>query len=195
MAEQRVELSRRDELLTKAAELFRKRGYHATSMEDIANALGILRGSLYHHISSKQDLLSEIMTRGIEVLLEHIRPVAANRELAPEERLVGIIRAHVLTVTEQPDVVAVFLHEHKSLGHDHIPRLLMLRDEYEGLVREVIQEGIQAGVFRPVDVRVATFGLLGMVNWLYQWYRPGGRCGPEEIADQFAEMALQSLKV
>lgn len=187
------ELTRRDELLVSAARLFREKGYHATSMEDIARTLGILRGSLYHHIRSKEDLLIEIMTRGIGYLLELVRPVVASTQPA-DEKLSALIRAHVLAITSQPDVLTVFLHEFKSVSPERLPEVLALRDEYEHLVRGVIAQGIDEGVFRPVDVPLTTFGLLGMVNWLYQWYRPGGRSTPEQIASQFVDLALHALQ-
>lgn len=187
------ELTRRDELLVSAARLFREKGYHATSMEDIARTLGILRGSLYHHIRSKEDLLIEIMTRGIGYLLELVRPVVASTQPA-DEKLSALIRAHVLAITSQPDVLTVFLHEFKSVSAERLPEVLALRDEYEYLVRGVIAQGIDEGVFRPVDVPLTTFGLLGMINWLYQWYRPGGRSTPEQIASQFVDLALHALQ-
>ncbi|MCZ7575209.1 MAG: TetR/AcrR family transcriptional regulator [Ardenticatenaceae bacterium] len=187
------ELTRRDELLVSAAHLFCEKGYHATSMEDIARTLGILRGSLYHHIRSKEDLLIEIMTRGIGYLLELVRPIATSAQPA-DEKLGAMIRAHVLAITSHPDVLTVFLHELKSVSPERLPEVLALRDEYEQLVRSVIAGGIDEGVFRPVDVPLATFGLLGLVNWLYQWYKPGGRRKPEEIADQFEDLALHALR-
>lgn len=194
MTSQPTEQSRRDELLMKAAHLFCERGYHATSMEDIANALGILRGSLYHHITSKQDLLCEIMTRGIEHLLEEVRPIAADPTLGPEAKLGAIVRAHVLSITEHPDILTVFLHEFKSLATENLGQMLHLRDEYERIIRDVVQAGIAQGRFRAVDVPLTTFGLLGMVNWLYQWYRPGGRLAPAVIADEFADLTLRALR-
>lgn len=187
------DLSRRDELLISAARLFCEQGYHATSMEDIARALGILRGSLYHHIRSKEDLLLEIMIRGISYLLDLVRPIV-NSERPPDEKLDALIRAHVLAITSQPDVLTVFLHEFKSVSPERLPEVLTLRDEYEYLVRGVIGEGIDRGLFRPVDVPLTTFGLLGMLNWLYQWYRPKGRRSPEEIADHFADFVLRALR-
>lgn len=187
------ELSRRDELLVSAARLFCEKGYHATSMEDIARELGILRGSLYHHIRSKEELLLEIMTRGVEYLLESVRPIV--QALAPaDHKLEALARAHVTAIASQPHVLTVFLHELKSVSRERLPEVLALRDEYELLWRRVIVEGIEQGLFRPGDVRLTTFGLLGMVNWLYQWYRPGGRRTPEEIADHFADLILHAVR-
>ncbi|MDQ4076860.1 MAG: TetR/AcrR family transcriptional regulator [Chloroflexota bacterium] len=187
-----IERSRRDELLEKAAHLFRAKGYHATSMKDIAAELEILPGSLYHHIDSKESLLVEIMQRGIEVLLEYVRPVVAS-DAPPIAKLRDLVRFHIIAIAEHPDVLTVFLHEMKSLPEARRQEQLQLRDEYERLLMSVIEEGIACGDFRPLHPRMATFAILGMVNWLYAWYRPTGSLSPDEIADEFLTLIVQGL--
>ncbi len=186
------ELSRRDELLAKAAHLFREKGYHATTMKDIAAELDILPGSLYHHISSKESLLVEIMQRGIEVLSERVRPVAESN-LLPLAKLREIIHIHVEAIAATPDVLSVFLHELKSLPPDKRAQQMRLRDEYEHLLKQVIEEGQAQGDFRVVQSRMATNAILGMVNWLYSWYRPGGGLTPSQIADEFLTLVTEGL--
>jgi TetR/AcrR family transcriptional regulator, cholesterol catabolism regulator len=187
-----IDRTRRDELLAKAAHLFRKKGYHATTMKDIAAELEILPGSLYHHIESKESLLVEIMQRGIEVLLERVRPIAAS-DLAPSEKLKAIVQTHVLSITEHPDVLTVFLHELKSLPEARRVEQLRLRDEYEQLLGGVVEEGIAQGEFQPLHARLVTFAILGMVNWLYAWYRPNGSLTPEEIAQAYISLIWDGL--
>jgi AcrR family transcriptional regulator len=188
----REALTRRDELLAKAAHLFRVKGYHATTMKDIAAELDILPGSLYHHISSKESLLVEIMQRGIEVLLERVRPVALG-ESAPLEKLRHVVHIHVDAITSYPDVLTVFLHEVKSLPPDKQREQLRLRDEYEQLIKHLIKEGQARGEFRAMRPRMATNAILGMVNWLYSWYRPGGGLSPAQIADEFLTLITGGL--
>lgn len=187
-----VRTTRRDELLKAAARLFSEKGYHATSMQDIADALDILRGSLYHHIDGKEALLHELMERGINELLSQVRPVAAS-EMTPTEKLAEVIRRHTVTIARYPDFMAVFLHELKSLSPARRQQILELRDEYDHIVRGIIAEGIERGEFRPTNVRIATFGLLGLLNWIYQWYSPSGPLSPEEIADVFVDVILRGL--
>ena len=183
---------RRDELLAKAAELFQKKGYHATTMKDIAAELQILPGSLYHHIDSKQSLLQEIMRRGIEVLLEQVRPVVLSQNSA-SEKLKKIIGINIQAIAEQPAVLTVFLHEMKSLPIAKRAEQIKLRDEYNHLVKQVIEEGIESGDFRPLHANMTTFAILGMVNWLYTWYRPTGSLTPTEITEQFVSLIMHGL--
>lgn len=188
------DLSRRDELLAKAARLFREKGYHATTMKDIAAELDILPGSLYHHISSKESLLVEIMQRGIEVLTERVRPVAES-DLSPLTKLRQITHIHVEAIAASPDILSVFLHELKSLPPDKRDQQMRLRDEYEHLLKRVIEEGQARGDFRAVHARMATNAILGMVNWLYSWYRPGGGLTPAQIADEFLTLITEGLVI
>jgi TetR/AcrR family transcriptional regulator, cholesterol catabolism regulator len=187
-----IDQSRRDELLAKAAQLFRKKGYHATTMKDIAAELEILPGSLYHHIASKESLLLEIMQRGIEVLLERVRPVVRS-PLSPEQKLKEIVRIHISTITEHPDVLTVFLHEMKALPEERRGEQMRLRDEYDALLNQVIREGVEQGCFRPLHPRLTSFAILGMVNWLYAWYRPNGSLTPEQIAQEYTTLLWEGL--
>lgn len=187
-----MDRNRRDQLLSRAAMLFRQKGYHATTMKDIAAELEILPGSLYHHIESKEVLLVEIMQRGIEVLLESARPVAAST-LPPSKKLRRILATHVHAITGHPDVLAVFLHEYKSVPMGRLAPLRALRDEYELLWRTLIEEGVAQGEFRPLDPRMVTFALLGMLNWLYAWYRPGGPLTPDQIAETYLQLIWEGL--
>lgn len=184
--------TRRDELLQAAAHLFARKGYHATSMQDIAEALDILRGSLYHHIESKEALLLELMERGVRGLLEEVLPVA-EQDWPPEQKLAEIIRRTTTAIAEHADFMAVFLHEMKSVPPERRGPIDALRLQYEGLIRQVLEEGMQTGVFRPVDTQIALFGLLGMVSWTYRWYNPQGRLTPQEIGDIFVDMLLGGL--
>lgn len=184
--------TRRDELLIVAARLFSQQGYHATTMQDIAEALGILRGSLYYHIEGKEALLYELMERGINELLSHVRPIV-QMDMGPREKLTVLIRRHTVTIARHPDFMAVFLHEWRSLSPGRRRKILKLRDEYDHIVRQIIADGIANGEFRPRDVRIATFGLLGLLNWIYQWYSPDGPLSPEEIADEFVDLVMYGL--
>ncbi|MDQ7028361.1 MAG: TetR/AcrR family transcriptional regulator [Ardenticatenia bacterium] len=186
------ETTRREELLVVAARLFSRKGYHATSMQDIADELNILRGSLYHYIESKEGLLYELMELGIQTLMERVRPIVES-DLPPDEKLARLIQQHTVTIASYPDFMAVFLHELKSLSPPRRERILAYRQEYDHLVRRILVEGVECGVFRPVDVRVVSFALLGMVNWVYQWYSPDGPRSAEEIGAIFANVVLQGV--
>lgn len=193
MEQSRIEGSRRDELLQTAARLFCHKGYHATTMKDIAAELEILPGSLYHHITSKQSLLVEIMQRGIQALLDYVEPVVAGDD-PPPTKLAKLIEFHVKAITTHPHVLTVFLHELKSLPSERRAEQLALRNRYEHLLTRIIEEGQASGAFRAqMNPRMATFAILGMLNWLYAWYRPDGPLTPAQIADEYVALGLQGV--
>ncbi len=180
-------------ILRVAARLFRQRGYHGTSMQDIAGALGLQRGSLYHHIESKEDLLFKIMEGGVGRLIAAVEPVVTS-DLGPAEKLEALIVAHVRCITRSLDNLTVFLTELRSLSPERLRAIVARRDRYEALVRRVIQEGIAAGTFSPeLDVRFSGIAVLAVCNWLYQWYRSDGPQGPEEIGRAFARLLLRGM--
>lgn len=185
---------RRDQMLEVAARLFSERGYHGTSMQHLAQGLGILRGSLYAHISSKEDLLFDIVDRGADRFMSRMEEVLAS-DLSPEEKVRLGVLAHVATVAEHPEASAVFLNDWRFLSKDRREEILAKRDLYESLVREVVEEGIEWGVFpEDLDAKLAAIFILSVVNWLHQWYDPSGPLSPDEVADRLSAMILTGLR-
>lgn len=185
---------RRDQMLEVAARLFSERGYHGTSMQHLAQGLGILRGSLYAHISSKEDLLFDIVDRGADRFISRMEEVLAS-DLSPEEKVRLGVLAHVATVAEHPEASAVFLNDWRFLSKDRREEILAKRDLYESLVREVVEEGIEWGVFpEDLDAKLAAIFILSVVNWLHQWYDPSGPLSPDEVADRLSAMILTGLR-
>ncbi|MBX5476563.1 MAG: TetR family transcriptional regulator [Clostridia bacterium] len=183
---------RRADVVSAARRLFSRKGYHATSMQDLGEALGVQRGSLYAHIDSKEELLYEIVREGADAFLEALRPVV-ERPAPAAEKLRAAYRAHVGVIARRLDAATVFFHEWRFLGPERRADVLARRDAYEGLWRRIVEEGVASGEFRPVDAKLAAIWLLSSANWLYQWYRPDGPSSAEEIADQFATLALNGL--
>lgn len=185
---------RRDQMLEVAARLFSERGYHGTSMQHLAQGLGILRGSLYAHISSKEDLLFDIVDRGADRFISRMEEVLAS-DLSPEEKVRLGVLAHVATVAEHPEASAVFLNDWRFLSKDRREEILAKRDLYESLVREVVEEGIEWGVFpEDLDAKLAAIFILSVVNWLHQWYDPSGPLSPDEVADRLSAMILTGFR-
>lgn len=186
-------MARRDQILEVAASLFSTNGYHGTSMQHLAEGLGILRGSLYAHIDSKEDLLFEIVDRGADRFLTRMNEVAAS-DAPATEKLKDAIEAHVAIVAEQMDAATVFLNDWKFLTGARRRKVLEKRRRYESLVTQIVSEGIAAGALRPeLDARLAARMLLSIVNWLYQWYDPKGKLSPRQIASRFGEMIVFGL--
>lgn len=184
---------RKEQIYSTAGALFSQKGYHATSMRDIASELEIQGGSLYSHISSKEDVLWELVQRAAKEFEELVEPVA-REPLAASERLQKMIRAHVAVVTHRLEDATVFFHEWRFLGAERRRQVAQQRDRYEAAFRGVIQDGVSYGEFRQVDPKLAALMVLSSVNWLYQWYTPGGPLSQDEVADGFSELLLGGLR-
>lgn len=182
----------RVDIIQAAAQIFRQKGYHGTSMKDIADAVNLQKASLYHHVTGKQDILVTILDQALDLLIDDMEQVAYSN-LAPQEKIRAAMRTYVKRLTEDIDLATVLLMEHRSLDDDlrviHVDR----RDRFEALWRGIVQEGIDTGVFRPVDARLTSFAFLGVLNWLITWYRQDGSSSGEQIADRFAELLLSGL--
>jgi AcrR family transcriptional regulator len=184
--------ARRARMCRTAAQLFRDRGYDATSVSDVARALGLTKAGLYHHFESKEALLFEIMMYGLErVRDEVIVPVRTVRD--PEERLRQLIVRHARIATRGQGAIAHLGDEIRALpssGRRQIERRMRI---YFDLIRDTLVELKAAGRLRDVDPTVATFGLLGMILWLPRWFRQGGRLDQEAVANEIANFALGGL--
>lgn len=181
-----------NEIFDAAASLFKRKGFHATSMQDIADAVGMQKGSLYYHIVSKEELLFRISYEAVSAIAEELQTIA-DAPLPPPEKLRAAIKNHVENLCERLDLMSVFLKESKTLTTEQQAQILTHRRRYEELFRGILREGIEAGDFRPVDVGAVADALLGMLNWMHQWYRPDGRLTPQQIAEVFADLALRGL--
>jgi AcrR family transcriptional regulator len=185
---------RRDEVVDIAAKVFAARGYHATSIDDLVQATGLQRGGLYHYMEGKKELLIRIHERFIEPLLEEAREIVARGE-PPEASLRMLARALMHDIAVYHDQVTVFLHEWRIIEDDpEWASIRKSRKAFENLVGDVLKRGQEEGVFAIKDQRIALLGFLGMINYSYQWYRPGGRGKPDEIADQFCDIFLEGIK-
>jgi AcrR family transcriptional regulator len=185
---------RREMMLDAAAELFSRRGYHGTSIRDIAAATGILPGSLYAHIQGKEDLLYDIVVRAAEQFLTGARMVVEGPG-SPEEKLRKAMSSHVGVVAHARDEARVFLEEWQALNEPRRSEVRELRDAYEALWDGLIREGIEGGRLRDVDPTLARLLVLSAANWTYTWYDPAGPLTPDEIADRFTDLLLDGLAV
>jgi AcrR family transcriptional regulator len=184
----------RDEILAAAAQIFSQKGFHATSMQDIAEAVNLQKGSLYHHISSKQEILVNLLDHALDLLIADME-VVMQSPLPPDVMLRQAMRVYLTSILEHRDLAAVLLIEHRSLDPElharHIPR----RDRYEGLWRELIQHGQEQGIFTCSDLDMTVRAILGELNWTITWYKPDGPLSPQGIADQYADLILSGISV
>ncbi len=184
---------RAEEVYTAALRLFMEKGYHATSMQDIAAEVGLYKGSLYHYIGSKEELLVQVFERAMGTLLSSVEQIVADTSLRASQQLHLILRAHVAAVAENREALTVYLHDFRALGGEALDAVRAQRERYRQMVQTVVERGVRLGEFAAADVDVTTLALLGMCNWVAQWYRPEGRLGAAEIADRFADMVLRGL--
>ena len=192
-ADVRSHSPRRTEMVAAAARLFSERGYHGTSIQHLADALGLQKGSLYSHIGSKEDLLFDVVNEGADRFLDRGRR-ARDMEAMAAVRLRRLLVSHVETAIEHLDAATVFLNEWRYLSEPKRASIQAKRDEYEDIVRAIVQDGIDAGEFRgDVNVRFAARLVLSAGNWTYAWFRPGGELGATEIGQRFADLIINGL--
>lgn len=185
---------RRAQILDSASRLFSERGYHATSMRDLAGDLGMQGGSLYAHISGKEELLIEIVNVASRQFDEALFTLSGV-ELPADEKLREAMHRHIRVVADNMDSATVFFHEWKHLSPEAYARVTGWRDSIDTFYRELIMRGIQEGTFRAdLDPRMTAYLVLSAVNWAYTWYRPGGPLTPRDVADSFADMLLSGLR-
>jgi TetR/AcrR family transcriptional regulator, cholesterol catabolism regulator len=183
--------TRRTELTREAARLFAERGYHGTSIGDLAKALGVQKGSLYAHIDSKQDLLYEAMREGSEAF--HAALDAVPEDAPPTERIRLALRAHLRVVAEQLDVATVFVREWRYLEGERAEEFLGERRRYEERFRALFREGRDVGVLRTdLDVHAAALLVLSAANWAYTWL-PGG-ADTDDLADRFFAILVEGVR-
>src|SRR5262245_10872865 len=165
---------RRREILEVSARLICQRGYEGTSMQEIAEALGLTKAGLYHHIATKEQLLLEIMNYGMDLfeeqVLSHTQTIAD-----PVERLRETMRRNVLLVTEGASKeVTIILHEHLTLTGKAKAHINKRKKHYVEFLEQAFSEALRRGQIRKVNPTVAAFSFLGMVLWTYKWFQPGG---------------------
>jgi TetR/AcrR family transcriptional regulator, cholesterol catabolism regulator len=183
--------ARRDEVTRAAARLFADRGYHGTSLADLAEALGIQKASLYHHIEAKEELLWEIARAGAAAFGAALDGVPEGRPATERIRLA--LRAHLGVVADQLDTATVFTREWRALEGEHRERFLADRRRYEERVRDLFREGVERGELRAdLDVATAALLFLSAANWAYTWLRPGA--GTDAIADRCFAVLLDGMR-
>jgi AcrR family transcriptional regulator len=180
--------NRRQQLLDVAARLFRERGYHVTSMRDIAREVGMLSGSIYYHFSSKEEMLLAVYEEGLRHIAERVDAAVA-RQQTPWERLEAGCTAHLEALLELSDYTQVMIRVLPPEGGKVAERLLDLRDQYEARFRDLIDA---LALPEPADRRYLRLLLMGGLNWSHVWYHPGGDT-PAIIAHRMIDLLRQRL--
>jgi AcrR family transcriptional regulator len=179
------------EIVEVAANLFLAKGFSATSLEDIAREVGMYKGSLYHYIESKEDLLFAVVREPAELILGEVRAMM-NVDLPPSEKIRRLARIHTVVLQENFAYASVYLNE--VAGRDRSDEWSAMDREYLAALVEIIREGQRRGEFSSdLDPRISALALIGSLNWVTHWYRPDGVLTGSEIADRFSEFFLGGL--
>lgn len=186
--------SRRDQILRTATKIFCEKTYHGTTLQDIADAVGMLKGSLYYYISSKEQLLADIILDAVHTLNEDLARVE-NANLDPVERLRQIVREHVKFNALYRESGTLFLTERNVISSLAMTELMEIFNRRDKLVARTLSEAIEIGAYQPVDVRIAALAIVGMCNSVLWWYQPSGRLSYDEIANTFFKLIHQGLVV
>ena len=186
-------MDKKQELLRKIAELFYENGYEKTSIRDISRALGMTNAGLYYYFENKQEMLFEIMDGAIEDALVSIRREIGKIESA-EDKIAWIIQAHIKFYCENKAQTKVLVYEKASLEAKYSEIIKGKESEYIELMRQVLGQIIQGNFQVSIPINVATFSLLGMLNWVVHWFKPEGKVSPDELADYITTIFLNGLK-
>ncbi len=183
----------RDAILQAAAETFREKGFDRATMEDLAAQLGLLKASLYYYFQSKYDILYEILRGARQEVLRRLEAIAAS-DRPPREKLHQAIVAFATAFDHNYPALSVAVYERLDRGVPAIDEMKAIRRRVQQLWDRMIRQAAREGAIRKdLDLRVVSFGIIGMINWMSQWYEKDGRLSSEEIAHVFAEMVLNGL--
>jgi len=185
----------RDRILSAALRLFRKKGYLGTSMTEIADAVHLTKGGIYHYIGKKEDLLRELHDAMIDAVDDRYQD-SVEPEPDPGKKLVNWITIHASIMHDYLDQIAVFFTEIEHLDKKTLKRMIERRDEVHRRLADIIRMGVDLGNFRKgMDPDIAAFLILGTLNWFYQWYRPSGKRSLEEITNMTIHMVCHGVCV
>jgi AcrR family transcriptional regulator len=181
-------------ILEAAAKIFSEKGYNATSMQDIADAVHLKKASLYYHFSSKQEILVDILDNALDLINNHLEQVLA-QSLSPDEKIRQAMVSYFQTIAENQNLAAVLLMEMKSLDPELKDRQVSQREKFEGIWRDLIVEGRQTKIFEHFDPSITARAILGVINWSVTWYHREGPRSAMEISNLFADLILNGLLV
>lgn len=180
-------------LYEAAVQLFAERGYHGTSIREIIGRVGVQPAAFYYHFVSKEDLLKQIMVATLEELTAEVRQAVAAERTA-EARLVAALGAHVAFHAQRPLEAFVVDSELRGLDSSERAMVVELRDRYEAIFYEILDDGVRRGEFHVSDVKVQTYALMALATSVASWYSPGGRLGVDDVATLYTSLVLDGIR-
>ena len=194
MSEPTTNLTRKEQVIRKAAELFKDKGYAAASMRDLAQLLGIEAASLYSHIKSKEEILQSLCFDMAAEFRKSLEEVEKQNATSIDKLRNGII-AHIQVMAKDLTASAVFMNEHRHLSQPYLRDFLLLRINYINRFKAIIELGVKNGEFKStINTKLAVMTLFSSLNWMPQWYDPGSVIQPAELGQQLSDMLVNGLK-
>ena len=182
---------RRIEILKSAAAAFRRRGYHGASVDEIASALDMTKGNLYYYFENKEEILFACHDYSLDELLALMEVVRAERT-RPDDKLRRLILAFIHMMLDELQATALTL-DLQALSPALLKRIITKRDRFDHGLRDIIQQGMDEGLFRPGDPKMIGFAIMGAVNWITKWFDPAGPMTSEDIGQRFADYLVGGL--
>ncbi len=186
-------LQRKAQIIKTAQTLFRKKGFSATSMRDLATIIGVEPASLYNHISSKKEILANICFDVSDRLFNSVLPINESA-LAPDTKLKKAIIAHVEVIKNNPDGFAVFINDWRYLNDLDLAKYKVLRKKYEQIFREMLIAGVERGTYKELDIKLTILTLFSSLNWIYHWFKSTEKIAPKDIGESLSHLIINGLK-
>lgn len=185
--------SRKEEVILHATEMFRVKGYAATSMRDLATSLGIEAASLYSHVKSKEEILQKICFEMASEFIQGLNEVD-QLDISASEKLQRGIISHTKVIAKDLAASAVFLNEYRYLSEPYLQKFLLLRINYINRFKRFIEQGIKDGEFGDIDKKMAVMTIFSSLNWMPNWYNPTNQLDQERVSNQLADLLINGLK-
>lgn len=184
--------NRYEDIVKQASMLISKKGYDGTSFQDIANAMGIHKSTLFYYFKTKEELLLTVMERSIHGPIMDLQQIVTQEGLTPEERLKRALENHIRLIIAHSDTVNIYLNELRKLPRRSQAKYLTNRKMYEKNFETIIRQMQEIGYFQGLNPKIVTFGILGMANWVIKWFKTSGEFTVSEVANIFYRMVTQT---
>ena len=179
---------RKQKIIDTAIALFHQKGYRSTTLDDVAKELGITKAALYNYISNKENLLSIIYMQALERIFQDIYQIET-MDIPLDEKLILIIKNHLKNIIiKSVSLFYVFFTEENQLPPDAYKEIQKQKNKYNHIIEKILEEGMSLGLFKKADPKLQAFGIIGMCNWIYKWYKPESGYTPRQITDHFINL-------
>lgn len=187
-------VEKRQQIAAAASRVFSEKGYDACTVDDIANLVNLKKPSLYYYVASKEDILSMVLDFAISEVSTNLEAICHSAD-DPVVKLKRAVANHMMTLVRHFHAVRVYHNERKSVASKYMPTYLAKRKNYETMFKSILLEGMQQNLFNIKDFRLTALMILGMCNWITQWYRPEGSHTLRDIVEEYTSFILRGVGI